>query len=565
MRTHTNLLFLAALFCAGLLPKSAWSCLNDSQWQDTLRCQFYPTSRQTPPPAPTPPTHVDQIADFTRVDLPVRDASNQILRCVDGTRPVIYVDRAEGEVESDKWLITFQGGGSCNNGQSCLDAYLSPSEESEMGSALQPAMKNMAGIHSTRSDNDFREYNRVRIHKCGYDRYNGTAIVSNASGMADIDWNRNGVPSETINSPAAQNFDQSVKSVREGNVHSFELYHQGKQHVRHALDQLLGGLKYNTWVDDRGDVHSVMASLPAMKNAKTILFAGHSGAAHGLMHSVDSLVDYMSTWSQQHGTVFDADVRAMFDAQLLPSVESEAAFIDRLPFDVYDHSSECESDCESGPPLRYTYNAATYFSSGGLGGPGFFDGPYQEWNTELDASCLLAHPAEEWRCVDRFHVLFNHITTPFFIREDFRDPNGQHNNNPPGPENQGHRLFWANAELRHCSDPYALVPCLPTLSQADFRVRVEEQAERLKEDFSIRSELALNQLPVPTVYLWLPDCASHAGAFDSAQFFNVTMKSDLLLKDSTMHDFLMQFMSSSPIAGFDSRIDGDGDWRSVCG
>ena len=334
----------------------------------------------------------------------------------------------------------------------------------------------------------------------------------------------------------------------------------------HALDQLLGGLNYETWVDQQGKVTSLKASLPPMHDARTILFAGHSGGANGLMHNIDSLVDYMADWSQNQGLRFNADVRALFDGQLLPSNENEAAFIDGQNKTLYDHQTSCDqnNDCEAGPPLRYTYNGEDYFSNFGVSGIEFFDGPYQEWDTELDSSCLAEHPTDKWRCADRFHVLYNHITTPFFVREDFRDPNGQHNNNPAGSRNGGHRLFWATPEVRHCSDSTATNPCFPVLSQADFRVRVEEQAKRFEEDFSTQSALAENMLPVPTVYLWLPDCASHSGAFDSQQFFNVTMVNDSKLEEITMHDFLVDFMRDVPSGGFDSRIDSDGDWRSIC-
>ncbi len=563
MNTIFSYCYLALIISMGLLPRFAWSCMNDPLWQDTLRCQFYPTASQTPPPPPAQPT-IDNLGAFTRVDLPDVNASNELLRCVDGTRPIIYVAEAAGQVPSNDWLITFQGGGSCQNGQACLDAYTNASEESEMGSANQPAMKNMGGIYRARKDNTFRNFNRVKIHKCGYDRYNGNAIAMNVAGTVDSDWNRNASHGEIINSPASKDFNPDVKTVKEGNTYNFDLFHQGKKHVLHALDQLLNGLSYETWAKQKGKVVSLKANLPPMHNARTILFAGHSGGASGLMHNIDSLSDYMTDWSQDHGLAFNADVRALFDAQLLPSVESEAAFVGEQDKDLYDHQTNCDQGCEAGPPLRYTYNGEDYFSSFGAGGIGFFDGPYQEWNTELDASCLAAHPTEEWRCADRFHVLYNHITTPFFVREDFRDPNGQHNNNPAGIENGGHRLFWATPELRHCSDAAATTPCLPVLSEADFRVRVEEQAERFEEDFSTRSELAVNNIPVPTVYLWLPDCASHSGAFDSQQFFNVRMVNDSKLEEITMHDFLVDFMHDVPTGGFDSRIDSDGDWRSLC-
>ena len=202
--------------------------MNNLLWQDTLRCKFYPTNSQTPPPPPAAPT-IDKLGEFTRVDLPEKNANNELLRCVDGTRPIIYVAEAAGQTPSNDWLITFQGGGSCHHGQSCLDAYTKASEESEMGSARQPAMKNMGGIYRARNDNSFRKFHRVKIHKCGYDRFNGNAVVANAAGTVDSDWNQDNSHGDTINSPLSHDFNPDIKTVEEGKTYAFDLFHQGKK------------------------------------------------------------------------------------------------------------------------------------------------------------------------------------------------------------------------------------------------------------------------------------------------------------------------------------------------
>ena len=86
--------------------------------------------RSRPAPQPnfgTTPTNVADIKDFTRVFL----NNNPDVRCLDGTRPTIYVDKAVGG-PSNKWIFTVPGGGSCNaqdsngdgvfdNAQECLD------------------------------------------------------------------------------------------------------------------------------------------------------------------------------------------------------------------------------------------------------------------------------------------------------------------------------------------------------------------------------------------------------------------------------------------------------------
>jgi hypothetical protein len=44
------------------------------------------------------------------------------------------------------------------------------------------------------------------------------------------------------------------------------------------------------------------------------------------------------------------------------------------------------------------------------------------WGTELDASCVQTVAwNEEWRCRDGMHVMFNHLSTPFFLRQALFD------------------------------------------------------------------------------------------------------------------------------------------------
>ena len=125
-------------------------------WQDTLRCKAFPGQ----PPQPnfgTTPTNVAEIKDFTRVFL----NNNPDVRCLDGTRPTLYVDKAVGG-PSNKWIFTMPGGGSCNahdsdgdgvfdNAQECLDTYANPAERGEMSSASDPPMQKPRRHPSPRS------------------------------------------------------------------------------------------------------------------------------------------------------------------------------------------------------------------------------------------------------------------------------------------------------------------------------------------------------------------------------------------------------------------------------
>lgn len=116
------------------------------------------------------------------------------IRCLDGTRPIIYVDKAVG-APSNKWIFSMTGGGSCNahdsNGdgvfddaQGCLDTYVDPKEYGEMETASEPPMKTLEGINRPGALRNpvFAGYNRVRVQKCSYDRYNGRAAYEAAGG-----------------------------------------------------------------------------------------------------------------------------------------------------------------------------------------------------------------------------------------------------------------------------------------------------------------------------------------------------------------------------------------------
>jgi hypothetical protein len=248
---------------------------TDPYWQDTLRCAVSPTD---PPQAnlKTRPQNPSEVKDYTRVFL----NNNPAVRCVDGTRPLMYVDKAVG-APSNKWIFSMTGGGSCNardsdgdgvfdDAQECLDNYSEPKERGEMGTASQPPMKNLDGIHRPDALQNpvFAGYNRVHVQKCSYDRYNGRVAYETAGGYFH----------ETDTSGAAIDFN---------------LYQQGYLIMEEALAALQSGLVYFTWtVSESGGlkrVNEVQDSLPPLTSAEMVLFIGHSGGAHGLFHNIDHL------------------------------------------------------------------------------------------------------------------------------------------------------------------------------------------------------------------------------------------------------------------------------------
>lgn len=501
------------------------NCAN-AYWANSLRCQAFPL--QVPQPNyGSAPANAGDVKTFTRVFLNF----DPDIRCADGTRPVMYVDPAVGGA-SNNWVFSFTGGGAVaaedlnadgipDTAQDVVDVYADPAERDEMGTAFEPPMKELAGINNPDSARNptFSAYNRVRIEKCGYDRFMGRASYQAAGGFFAGTWPPSG---------AAINYD---------------LYQQGYLIIEEALQALSAGFSYTTWSVDpvTGNVVSSAEALPPLVDAEEVLFVGHSGGAHGLYHNIDNLAATFATYAP------NADVRALFDANFLPSNENEAWFDSLAPM-VNDAYSGVWAGQTAATDNSFTYDGNTYWP----GGP--FEMQYDMLDAELDASCLTAHPADGWKCTDRFHVLLNHIATPYFIREDFTDPNPEHTNG-----GAGHQLLWADAGFfAHC--PSQLIPCLPRLTVAEYRERLEEQFQTLLDDSPFRSELATGADPslgagnYPNISVWMPQCGVHEGSYSEDAFFDTTM--DYIGFVYSMDMFLRDFMSGPRTGGRSWYVDG---------
>jgi hypothetical protein len=515
---------LAALGPAQAAPANLCS---DPYWADSLRCAAFPG--QVPQPVPPAPRAGSEVKEFTRVELADLD-----VRCLDGTRPLIYVDPAAGG-PSNRWLFTFTGGGSCfaddgdgdgswEDGQGCLDLYFT-SERGEMGTAGEPAMKNLTdaprggsqGINSPDLERNptFARYNRVRIEKCGYDRHQGSAV------------------------------HEGVRGERGGTAYDFTIWQQGRRIAELALDSLRQGTTYRSWRARRGRVEEIQESLPPLLAAEQVLFVGHSGGAHGLIFNLDALAARLRGWPG-----FSGDVRGVIDANFLPSVENEAAFNVPPRGDLYDHVTAGESAGAG------RYDAEAYY------GDGMLAAMQRSWLGAgaapadlLDASCLAVHGprGDDALCRDRYHTLLGHVTTPFFVREDRSD--SQHTNH-----GRGHVLEWGEpASYPHC--PLVGVdPCPPLVAVGNpspYRDRQDEQVAALVGGLRTRSELATGEDasgPPPTVSIWMPDCGVHGGAYDEKQY-NGTRLVDAT-GAVTLRQRLEAFVAAPAQGGILVRVDG---------
>jgi hypothetical protein len=514
-------------------------------WRDTLRCRDIGNRGDLPQPnAASRPATVEDLKEYTRVFF-----GGPTLRCVDGTKPVLYVAPAVctdpagcsqtrggpvpygAPITSNDWIISFVGGGACHaqdkdgdglyeDGSYCSGLY--PIDKTGMSTAFDPPMKNLegspnssGGILSRRPSTNpmFAAYNSVRVEKCSYDRYLGRTEYEHVSG-----------------------------SLRGSNF-EYTLFTHGQRIAEAAIQQLKTGLAYTTWADpdNDGDVDDIQTRLPRLADARQVLFIGHSGGAHGMRHNIDRLASLVKRSKK------DADVRVLLDANFLPSIEGEAAFNgaggDEYS-DVWTGSSTA-----SGQPFRY--DGDSYHRESLVGEQ------LTSWKTLLDESCLAAHsPDTRWKCRDRQHVTFNHIATPMFIREDFLDPNMEHTD-----DFLGHPIPWALRPGCSYSDLLPGSPCYARFATTtEHRLRLSHLAATLLAGIDARSELARGvdaSLPagqVPAVYLWMPACAAHEGAYSDAAFQHTAIIHDGV--STTMRAAVESFASGPTSNVVDWRISG---------
>jgi hypothetical protein len=553
MSRHTAIQSFVALFgcaCALAAHAGASKSCADPYWADTLRCLVY--QPVLPQPVPPPPATVADLRAFTRVDL-----IDPTVRCVDGTRPIIYVDAAVG-TPTNRWVITMTGGehcaardsngdGSFDDGQGCYDAYIEQNG-ALMGTALQPAMSSLTdaegnvGIQSADLARNpvFARYNRVRIHKCSFDRYSGRATHL-------------GVSAQPSAGPAIQ-YDQ---------------YNHGQKIVLLALDTLRGqgagqsGLVFNTWINQGGVVTPVQRTLPSIADAEQVVLVGHSAAAHGLFQNADRHAGYLRAMPG-----FTGDVRAIHDAHFMHAAENEAAFDPAQNPTPLILNTLFDRRTTGVSPEFGAYNAANYY-----GGPNssfvidyhaWLETPLSTLGTLVDESCYNAHVGsnDTWRCNDQFHVRLHHETTSSLMREDYRDPNRQHLNLP-----FGFVTFWGPfAAYAHCAGLGFAGLCPPVLNGVPLFQRLNVQARHFIEGIHTRSELATGADPSGTpgtAFLWMPNCATHAGIYDDLQFFesSIARGSDIL----RYREFVQRFVAAPATGVIQSYVVGLDGAVSECG
>ncbi|XP_024029199.1 pectin acetylesterase 9 [Morus notabilis] len=110
----------------------------------------------------------------------VRNASTVGALCLDGSLPAYHLHRGFG-AGAKNWLLQFEGGGWCNDVESCLDRA-----ETRRGSTrYMTKLEVFSGILSNNAslNPDFYNWNRVKLRYCDGASFAGDAIFDNGTSL----------------------------------------------------------------------------------------------------------------------------------------------------------------------------------------------------------------------------------------------------------------------------------------------------------------------------------------------------------------------------------------------
>jgi hypothetical protein len=433
---------------------------------------------------------------------------------VDGTRPVYLVDPAD-DPTSNNWLITFQGGGSCDRsasrtgGEDCWHKYETRGRP-DMSTTLINGTS-VLGIKRSRKGhgilyddaaNEFNNFHRIKVHKCSFDRSTGTITRTHLAGP-----NRSPDPDTVDGKPANASGEK------------FNLPFHGWFIVKAVLDDLRTSKTITVYADGS------RVALPDLEAAEVVLVGGHSGGSVGLTYKIDRMADHIAGWGST------AEVLGLFDARGKPGLDHEESLSSGVAGDnMYDFTSgavSCDSVTEDCLPANGPH-PETDFSDAAYRPPSKIGFVSQYWKVAPDKSCMLAHLGfDQWRCYDPTHVLYNHIAAPFFMRHAQRDGN----KDAPDFALVGTYRYALNAFRRR------------VIGQA-LSMREERDKPWVDRDWEERL-FGWAQTTNRGLGFFYPNVINHEGMYNNAQFFGVALEDALGVECVSYHDALYDWVSGS--------------------
>lgn len=418
------------------------------------------------PPLPSPGTGPAHPKSLWRIFLP----STYPARCGDGSLPAFYVRAAPtGSLYPNDWVFHMPGGGSGFEANTILEVWMGVSSKGPGGvTHLSSNWANESmpakGIHSASITNPFADFNHVYIDKCTLDLFTGAMTASMVTTIDVTDYT-------------------TATTVPAGTAYDVEF--RGRQIIEATIDYLknppTGILSYSPCPS--GDSCDEV-TLPDLDDAVEVLWTGSSGGGRSATHSADYVAQVLLP---------NAHVRLVMDAAFGPGAELMDDYHNpkgAATYSLYEGNYN-GFDPESGtvPIVFYSGSESTRFLT---------------WGANQDVSCLTFHDAalggdgNQWKCTDEIHVLMNHVTTPFFVREDRNDSNST---------NQG--TCWSVDWRANPTDCYYNVN--------KYSLGVAFQIDNLLE-FMTAAEEATSMTAPPSGFA--PRCRQHVGLTDNTVFFN---------------------------------------------
>jgi hypothetical protein len=308
--------------------------------------------------------------------------------CNDGSPAVMYIRPANAAYggnpivnPSSKWVIFLDGGGGCQDADSCLlerwcgaggQIFDRAGKMSSLGAAQ--AIRSPGGIFELSPPsplvNHFADYNHVLVHYCSSDNWIGSgdkASIVTSTGVA------------------------------------YDIHFHGEAIVNAVFATLQAAA---TTADAAPAANFYATALPDLRDASEIILAGESAGGGGMRHHLDRLrEDVIAPVATNPNVV----VRGLIDAGAPPFMGGATLTYGAAGAPVNYHDMLVNFD---EPVVR-----------------GFWEAD----DSALDQSCLdaawtpwhIAAGGHPQVCYDTTYTLLNHITTPVFLRQDINDPLGK--------------------------------------------------------------------------------------------------------------------------------------------
>lgn len=291
--------------------------------------------------------------------------------CNDGTPATIYFRPGSDPSLRDRWVIQLMGGGGCRNGDSCAARWCSHMTNfgmTQMTSSVAPTRgTDGEGIlQEDRPEHPWAGYNHVLVRYCSSDNWSGTRRGVSLDGHHPL-------------TGAEIRFSVDFLGAR-------------------ILDAMLATLRRDGVPALRWE-YAGGVDMPDLDDATEVILAGASAGGGGVARSLDRVA---------------ATLRATHCADCPPLV------VRGLVDSSYGASTE-ELDwstsvlCSGAGICSYEAQMREEITTGG----------HALWGARMDQSCLDWHaanaPDTDWACADPGHVIENHMSTPFFLRQGLTD------------------------------------------------------------------------------------------------------------------------------------------------